>query len=63
MIRVNKKITKLKKKNTEEDSFVDLSPAERVGFMWELTEEVWSLKDPKIAQQRLQRHITKLHKK
>ena len=65
-LKVNRKIVKLKKMTKEndwEDNFVDASPAQRVSMVWELTAEVWSLKDKSIAQRRLQRHITRLIKK
>jgi hypothetical protein len=39
---------------------MDASPAERVSFMWELTAELWSIKDKLYAQQRLQRDVTNL---
>ena len=62
-LKVNRKIVKLKKMSKDDDSFVDASPAERISMMWELTAEVWSLKDKSIAQRRLQRHITRLIKR
>ena len=63
MIKVNRKIGSLKKVSKQDEYFVDLTPQERILFMWELTQEVWSLKDKKSAQRRLQRNITKLIKK
>jgi len=63
MIKVNRKQTVLKKITKEEDSYVDASPAERVSFIWDLTKEIWSLKDKNSAERRLQRHIAKLNKK
>ena len=62
-MRLNRKIVKLKKMSKDDDSFVDASPAERISMMWELTVEVWSLKDKSVAQRRLQRHITRLIKR
>ena len=59
--RVDKSKAVLKHK-FEEDDFVDASPAECVGFMWELTREVWALSGSKDAERRLQRHITALHR-
>ncbi|MCR4337178.1 MAG: hypothetical protein NUV91_05165 [Candidatus Omnitrophica bacterium] len=63
MIKVNRQKIAFKQKFSDEDAYMDASPADRVAFIWELTQEIWSLKDPKIAQRRLQRHITKLIKK
>ena len=52
----------LKKMTKEDDCFVDASPQQRIAFMWELTAELWSLKDSKCAERRLQRHVTNLIK-
>jgi len=52
----------LKKLTDEDDSFVNLSPQQRVSFIWELTAELWSLKDKNCAEQRLQRDVTNLIK-
>lgn len=49
-------------KNHIENDFVDASPAECVGFMWELTKEVWSLNGSKDAERSIQKHITFLRK-
>ena len=47
--------------NCANDSeFVDASPAERFGFVWELTAEAYSLKGNFDAEQRLQRNVAKL---
>jgi hypothetical protein len=60
MIRLQKNLTRLKKLSDEDNNFVDSSPAERLGMMWELTAEIWSLRWKDIAQQRLQRHVASL---
>ena len=52
----------LKKLTDEDDCFVNLSPQQRVAFIWELTAELWSLKDKNCAEQRLQRNVTNLVK-
>ncbi|MFQ6034594.1 MAG: hypothetical protein ACE5NM_01950 [Sedimentisphaerales bacterium] len=44
----------------EQDSYMDASPAERIRFIWELTAELWSLRDKHNAQRRLQRDVTNL---
>lgn len=51
---------KLKKMTREDDSFVKATPAERVSFIWELTKELWSLRNRQDAEQRLQRNVTNL---
>jgi hypothetical protein len=60
MIRLQKNLTRLKKLSEEGNNFVDASPAERLGMVWELTAEIWSLRGQDIAQQRLQRHVASL---
>ena len=45
-----------------EDDFVEISPSERVSFMWELTAELWSLIKSPYVERRLQRNITNLIK-
>ncbi|MFH1379970.1 MAG: hypothetical protein ABII23_06805 [bacterium] len=61
-MKLRKNIGKLKKHLKEEDSFVDASPQERISFMWELTEEIWSLSGADYAERRLQRNVTNLIK-
>jgi len=60
MIRLQKDRTRLRKLSDDDDNFVDATPAERLGIMWELTAELWSLKGQDYAQQRLQRHVASL---
>jgi len=60
MIKLQKDRTRLRKLSDEDDNFVDASPAERLGMMWELTAELWSLRGQDYAQQRLQRHVASL---
>jgi len=60
MIRLQKDRTRLRKLSDEDDNFVDASPAERLGMMWELTAELWSLRGKDYAKQRLQRHVASL---
>ena len=47
----------------QDDCFVNASPQQRIAFMWELTAELWSLRDSKYAEQRLQRNVTNLIRK
>lgn len=42
------------------DKWSGYSPAELVGFVWDLTVEAYSLKGDFDAEQRLQRNVTKL---
>ena len=62
-MKVNRKITHLKKLTQKDDSFVNASPAERVSFMWELTAEIWSLRGSDYVERRLQRNVTNLFKR
>ena len=45
-----------------DEGFSEMSPAERVSFIWELTAELWSLKKMPYVERRLQRNIAKLIK-
>ena len=60
MMNVQRDKARLRKLTDEDDDFVDASPAECLGMMWELTAEVWSLRGQDCAQQRLQRHVARL---
>ena len=60
MMRVQRGRARLRKQSDEDDDFVNASPAERVGMIWELTAELWSLRGQDCAQQRLQRHVASL---
>lgn len=52
--------TKLKKMTKKDDCFVEASPQERISIIWELTQEIWSIKDRKNVKRRLQRDVTNL---
>jgi hypothetical protein len=43
-----------------DDAYVEGSPAERVGFVWEITKELWSLRNRQDAERRLQRNVATL---
>lgn len=60
MLKLQRDKARLRKLTDEDDDFVDASPAERLGMVWELTAEVWSLRGQDCAQQRLQRDIASL---
>jgi hypothetical protein len=45
-----------------EDDFVDLSPAERLSLVWDLTEEVFSLSGDYDVKSRLQRNVVNIIK-
>jgi hypothetical protein len=53
----------VKKMTQQDDSFVRASPGQRVAFVWELTAELWSLRDSRNVKRRLQRNVTNLVKK
>jgi hypothetical protein len=46
----------------QDDCYVNMPPRERISFIWELTAELWSLKDRHSAERRLQRNATNLIK-
>ena len=51
---------KLCKMADGDDAYVEASPAERVGFVWEITKELWSLRNRQDAERRLQRNAANL---
>ena len=58
---VDRSVSVLKNAGSKPDNgLVDAPPEILVGFMWELTKEVYSLKGNFDAEQRLQRNITNL---
>jgi hypothetical protein len=57
--RVNRAFAVLREK-ADETNFVDAPPEVRVGFIWELTKEVFSLRTKEDAEQRLQRNVAAL---
>ena len=59
--RVDRSIAVLKNSDSAPDNdLVDAPPEVLVGFIWELTKEIYSLRGNFDAEQRLQRNITKL---
>ena len=59
--RVDRSIGVLKNADSAPDNdLVDAPPEVLIGFMWELTKEVYSLRGNFDAEQRLQRNITNL---
>jgi hypothetical protein len=41
-----------------------LTPAERIGMMWQLALDAWAFKgDTQHAQSRLQRHVVRIHRR
>ncbi len=63
MIKVRKDHATLKKMTGEDDSYVNASPQDRLALMWEITAEIWSLRNKSDVERRLQRNITRLIKK
>ena len=61
-MKMDRKQASLKKMTKEDDCYVAASPAERLSLMWEITAEVWSLKDKKSVERRLPRNVANLIK-
>lgn len=61
-MKVIRNHTTLKKMTKQDDCYVDASPQERIALIWEITAELWSLKDKQYAERRLQRNVTSLIK-
>ena len=62
-MKVIRKHTCLKKITKHDDCYVNASLSEVIGFMWELTAELWSLGRKDYVERRLQRNVTNLIKK
>ena len=61
-MKVIRNHTTLKRMTKDDDCYVDASPQERIAVIWEITAELWSLKDKQYAERRLQRDVTNLVK-
>lgn len=61
-MKVNRNKTYCGKMPHNDEGFTNISPAERISFMWELTAELWSLRGSDYVKRRLQRNITNLIK-
>ena len=57
---MDRKKVVFKRSSQEDNGFVNATPKERVECVWQLSNELWSLRDGKDAQQRLQRNVTNL---
>jgi len=62
MIKVKRDIGHLIKQEKDDGGFSNLSPEERVSFIWELTLELWFLTGGKYVERRLQRNVTNIVK-
>jgi len=59
-MQVDRKKTILKRINKNDSGYVPGKPSERVSFIWELTKELWFLREKEDAERRLQRDVTNL---
>jgi hypothetical protein len=59
-MKLQRNQVRLKRLTDEDDDYVDASPAERLSFTWELTAELWSIKEPGSPERRLQKARAKL---
>ena len=57
---VDRSVVSLKQAGQPDSDLVDAPPEVLLGFMWELTAEVYSLRGDFDAEQRLQRNVTNL---
>lgn len=57
---VDRGVASLKQADQPDSDLVDAPPEVLLGFMWELTAEVYSLRGDFDAEQRLQRNVTNL---
>ena len=51
-MKLDRSKTRFKHLKDPDDNYMDATPAERIGCMYELTKQAWALKDPEIAEQR-----------
>lgn len=50
-------------RDEQAEAVADLSPAERLGMMWQLAQDAWTFKgEPERAQSRLQRHLVRVYR-
>ncbi len=47
----------------DDDGYVNIPVSASVGFMWELTEELWSLQGKEYVERRLQRNVANIVRK
>jgi hypothetical protein len=47
----------------DDDGFVDATPAERMGMVWQMTLDAWSFMDPESAQSEFQRHVVRVERR
>lgn len=63
-MQMNRKhIAVRKSKVHQNDEYVDLSPEERLSFVWELTKEIYALSWEYDVESRLQRNVIHIIKK
>jgi hypothetical protein len=50
--------------SSRHDDVAELSPAERIGMMWQLALDAWAFKGETLhAESRLQRHVVRVHRR
>lgn len=60
-MRLNRSVIRVSRLGSEEDQdYVPLSLAERLAFVWELTQEVFSFSGAYDVKSRLQRNVVRL---
>ncbi len=62
-MKLNRRIVKIKKVKTEDDGPAQISMEQGLSFVWELTEEVFSLSRRYDVKSRLQRHVVSVTRK
>jgi hypothetical protein len=60
LMKVDRNKAKLKKMSDADDPFVDMPSRDCIDIMWELTVDLWSLRQSPYVEQRLPRHIARL---
>jgi hypothetical protein len=59
-MKLNRNATSIRRVSKDDDPYVNLSPQERISYIWDITAEVWSLNGKHNVKRRLQRNVTHL---
>ena len=61
-MKVSRDKARLKKMSKIDDAFVAVSPQKCIAFIWELTAELWSLRESPYVERRQQKNVTNIIK-
>ena len=63
--RLNRKVVRKTTLTEQEDSgiILDATPSQRMGMVWQLTLDAWTLMDPAGAKSEFQRHVGRIERR